>query len=163
MKKEIVSLTKEDSKLVMKGFALKYYKIFHLSFLIIFLLTLLFTLWKFNKSITYDSVIGFFIWLLLVFNFLFFLDYIFHKVQIIGARKIILTGKVIDVFESSSEHGENIVCFDHEKFDLTWAKEIPKFTIGDILSIHFVNLRNGKRGSIIKVEKNAELPVSILP
>ncbi|HTJ47911.1 MAG TPA: hypothetical protein VL443_00555 [Cyclobacteriaceae bacterium] len=154
MEKKIVSLTKEDSKLVMKGFALKYYKVFHLSFLIIFLLTLLYTLWKFNESNAYQSVIGFFIWLLLVFNFLFFIDYIFHKVQIIGARKIIFTGRVIDVIESGSEHGGTIVCFNHEKFDITWAKEIPEFTIGDILSIHFVNLRNGKRGSIIKVEKN---------
>ena len=153
MKKEIVSLTKEDSKLVMKGFALQYYKIFHLSLLIIFLLTLLFTLWKFNESNKYESVVGFFTWMLLLFNFLFSLDYVFHRVQIIGARKIILTGKVIDVFESGSEYGGTIVCFDHEKFDLTWAKEIPKFTIGDILSIHFINLRNGKRGSIIKVEK----------
>ncbi len=153
MEKEIVSLTKEDRKLTMQGFTLKYYKIFHLTFLSIFLFTLLFTFWKFNEFNRYESVIGFFIWLLLLFNFLFSLDYIFHKVQIIGARKIILTGKVIDVFESGSEHGGTIVCFDHEKYDLTWAKEIPNFTIGDILSIHFVNLRSGKRGSIIKVEK----------
>lgn len=153
MEQEITPLTKEDKRLILQGFSLRAYKIFHVAFAVIFLLASIITIWKFNDNHEYESVAGFSIWFLLVFNFLFLCDYLFHKIQIIGAQKIMLTGKVTNIYESGAEHGGTIVCFNNREFDITWAKKIPEFMIGDIVTLHFVYRKNKRTGSIITITK----------
>ncbi len=152
MTQVITALTREDKKLVLQGFSLRYYKVFHAVFVLVFITALLIAAWKFNKE-DMMPVAGLFIWLLICFNFLFLADYLFHKIQITGAKKIIITGSVSDKYEAGTENGGTIVCFEDRRFDITWAKKIPAFAIGDTLQLHYVLKKNGKQGSIIAVEK----------
>jgi hypothetical protein len=152
MTQEITILTKEDKKLVMQGFSLGYYKAFHFVFAILYVIALLIITWKFSRADCL-AVTGLFAWLLLVFNFLFLLDYLFHSIQMMGAKKMIITGTVTDKYESGTENGGTIVCFGTNKFDITWARKTPDFLIGDTIRLNYVSTKNGKRGSLISVEK----------
>ena len=152
MTQVITALTREDKKLILQGISLRYYKVFHAAFVLVFITALLITAWKFNKE-DIMPVAGLFIWLLIFFNFLFLTDYLFHKIQIAGAKKKIITGMVTNIYESGTENGGTIICFDTGKFDITWARRIPDIVIGDTVSLHYVSKKNGKEGILFLVEK----------
>ncbi len=143
----------EDKKKILLGFSLKYYKIFNL--FLIFTSILIFGIAKWKFKAENESMIGFFIWIILIFNFLFLLDFLFHKTQIfLSIGKIVLSGEITDVYENlKSELGGTIVCIGQHKQDITWA--IPNFElkVGDNIEIHYVLFKNNRKGSLIKINK----------
>ncbi len=151
IQEKIMPLQPEDKKKILLGFSLKYYKPFNLFLIIASILVFGLAKWKYNAD---NNIIGFFIWIILIFNFIFLLDYLFHKTQIVLARgKIILSGEITDIYEGSGEHPGKIVCIGLHKQDITWADSKIELKIRDCIEMHYILLKNNKKGSLIKVEK----------
>lgn len=151
--KTITPLTLEDKKLIMRGFTLRYYKAFHFILLAILGISLCVVYFNYNTSERYLIVTAFFIWLFLLFNFMFLIDFLYHKYITLTKKKMIVTAYVSDKYESGAENGGTIIVVNHEKFDITWVKEMEVFEIDDLIKMHFVCSKNNKRKALFKIEK----------
>lgn len=65
--------------------------------------------------------------------------------------KTVLTGKLTG--KGQPVDGGTIIFFGPDKFDITYANSPFKFEIGDVVSLHYSQIRIGKRGILLKVEK----------
>ncbi len=149
----ITNLTKEDKNILMKGYTLQYYKWFHYLFAGIICVTVAISYWKFNKDAVFESLSGFFTWLLLLFNLLFLIDFLFHKFKILNNKKIITTGLVTNKYESKSEHGGTIIVINNEKYDITWVNKIHEFETNDSIEMHFICSKKNEKRKLFRIEK----------
>lgn len=151
IQEKIMPLQPQDKKKILLGYTLSYYKTSNLILIIASFLIFELAKWKYNAD---NNIIGFFIWIILIFNFMFLMDYLFHKTQLVLSKgKIILVGEITDIYEGGGEHPGKIVCLGLHKQDITWAEPNFELKIGDCIEMHYILLKKNKKGSLIKIEK----------